>query len=232
VIADLFSLGVYNSALGTTALGTTALRMKALYPMLNTLMRLTFTMRIPLERSTPDLDQDFALIKQIAAGNDDALRELYAAYGQRLYAYAVRITGDPAKADDVIQESLVAVWKSEGRVLAWLLSIVHHKALNAVRLQSPDGLDDQVDRLADTAPSPDEHVVQSERRHQLRACLERLSLEHRTVLELVFYQGLSLSEAAQVCNCPVGTIKSRLNYAKIQLRGDLMRRGWGVEETA
>jgi RNA polymerase sigma factor (sigma-70 family) len=193
---------------------------------------------VSLERSTPNLDQDFALVQQIAAGNDDALRELYAAHGQRLYAYAVRITGDPAVADDVVQESLVAVWKSaghfrgEGRVLAWLLSIVHHKALNAARIQSPVALDEQVDRLADTEPWPDEHVVQSEQRRQLRAGLKRLSVEHRTVLELVFYQGLSLSEVAQVCNCPVGTIKSRLNYAKTLLRGDLMRRGLGAEEMA
>jgi RNA polymerase sigma-70 factor (ECF subfamily) len=49
-------------------------------------------------------------------------------------------------------------------------------------------------------------------------------------LELVFYQGSSLSEAAQKCTCPVGTIKSRLNYARTQLRGDLMRRGLGAEE--
>jgi RNA polymerase sigma-70 factor (ECF subfamily) len=187
---------------------------------------------------TYNLDQDFALVRQIAAGDDDALRELYAAYGQRLYAYAARITGDPAVADDVVQESLVAVWKSagrfrgEGRVLAWLLSIVHHKALNAVRIQSPVALDEQVDRLAASLPSPEERVTQSEQRHLLRAGLERLSAEHRAALELVFYQGLSLSEAAQVCNCPVGTIKSRLNYAKTQLRGDLMRRGLGAEELA
>ncbi len=191
-------------------------------------------MAIPLGRSTPEL----ALLEQIAACNDQALQELYDAYGQQLYAYAVRITGDPALADDVIQESLVAIWKGagrfrgEGRVLAWLLSIVHHKALNAIRHQAPVALDDQADRLADTAPLPDEHVAQNERRRQLREGLARLSLEHRMVLELVFYQGLSLSEAAQVCDCPVGTIKSRLNYAKIQLRGDLIRRGLGAEEMA
>jgi RNA polymerase sigma-70 factor (ECF subfamily) len=141
-------------------------------------------------------------------------------------------------AEDVVQESLVAVWKSagrfrgEGRVLAWLLSIVHHKALNAIRIQSPVTLDEQVDRLADTSPSPDERIALNEQRRQLRASLGRLSWEHRTVLELVFYQGLSLSEAAQICDCPVGTIKSRLSYAKTQLRGDLMRRGLGAEERA
>ena len=196
------------------------------------------SMEISEERSRPSHDHDFDLVRQIAAGDDDALRELYAAHGQRLYAYAARVTGDPVVAEDVVQESLVAVWKSagrfrgEGRVLAWLLSIVHHKALNAIRIQSPVTLDEQVDRLADTSPSPDERIALNEQRRQLRASLGRLSLEHRTVLELVFYQGLSLSEAAQICDCPVGTIKSRLSYAKTQLRGDLMRRGLGAEERA
>jgi len=69
----------------------------------------------------------------------------------------VRITGDSSVAEDVVQESLVAVWQSAGRfrgeerVLTWLLSLVYHKALNAVRIQSPVALDEQVDRLAVTA---------------------------------------------------------------------------------
>jgi len=199
------------------------------------LRRSTVSMEIPEERSRPSHDHDFDLVRRIAAGDDDALRELYAVHGQRLYAYAARVTGDLAVAEDVVQESLVAVWKSagrfrgEGRVLAWLLSIVHHKALNAMRIQSPVTLE-QVDRLTDTSPSPDERAALNERHCQLRASLERLSLEHRTVLELVFYQELSLSEAAQICDCPVGTIKSRLSYAKTQLRGDLMRKGLGMEE--
>ncbi len=202
------------------------------------LRRSTIRMEISGERSRPSHDHDFDLVRQIAAGDDDALRELYAVHGQRLYAYAARVTGDLAMAEDVVQESLIAVWKSagrfrgEGRVLAWLLSIVHHKALTAIRIQSPVTLDEQVDQLADTSPLPDERIALNEQRRQLRTSLGRLSLEHRTVLELVFYQGLSLSEAAQICDCPMGTIKSRLSYAKTQLRGDLMRKGLGAEERA
>ena len=60
--------------------------------------------------------------------------------------------------------------------------------------------------------------------------MQQLSLEHRTVLELVFYQGLSLKEVVQVCDCPIGTVKSRLNYAKERLRGVLQRQGFEAEE--
>lgn len=189
------------------------------------------------EHSQPSHDDELALVRQIAAGDDDALGELYAVYGQRLFAYAAHITGNLNLAEDVVQESLVAVWqgarrfRGEGRVVAWLLSIVHHKALNAVRGRSPVALV-QVEKIVDESPSPDERVVLSERRKLLRAGLARLSLEHRTVLELVFYQGLSQNEAAQICNCPVGTIKSRLSYAKAKLRDALRQPGMEMEDMA
>ncbi len=201
-------------------------------------------MEILLDRKMPYQDQDVQVVRQIAAGDAEALRTLYAAYGQRLYAYALRLTSDPVSAEEVLQESLVAVWqgarrfRGEGRVLAWLLGIVHHKALSARRtiqtnLQRNQALEtgeDEGTEVPDGAPLPDEQAAQHEQRTLIAAGLERLSLEHRMVLELVFYQGLSLNEVAEVCECPLGTIKSRLNYAKASLRGLLNREGLQVED--
>jgi RNA polymerase sigma-70 factor (ECF subfamily) len=79
-------------------------------------------------------------------------------------------------------------------------------------------------------PAPHQQIDRLQQSQLLRSGLQQLSLEHRTVLELVFYQGLSLKEAAQVCGCPVGTVKSRLNYAKEHLRGVLRRQGLEAEE--
>ena len=76
----------------------------------------------------------------------------------------------------------------------------------------------------------DDRLVSDERRKTLRAGLERLSLEHRTVLELVFYQGMTLKETAKVCQVPVGTVKSRLNYAKAALKGAVSRQGVALED--
>jgi RNA polymerase sigma-70 factor (ECF subfamily) len=189
-----------------------------------------------LKRTMISSNDDLILMRRIASGDEAALQELYATFGQRLYAYALRLTVDPATAEDVVQESLVAVWqgarrfRGDGRVLTWLLGIVHHKALNAIR-----GTRRWVDEPEEGAelpggdPLPDEAFVQREQRRSVRAGLAQLSPEHRAVLELVFYQGLSLKEASEVCNCPVGTIKSRLNYAKSHLRGVLAREGLGEE---
>lgn len=191
-------------------------------------------MDLALERNIPAVDNDRDLIRQIAVGNEDALRRLYDAYGQRMVAYALRITGDMAAAEEAVQESLVAVWQGAGkyrgdsRAITWLLGIVHHKALNQVRGRAVASLDAH-ESLANDPPAsdplPDEQVIAHEQRRMVRAGLKALSLEHRLALELVFYQGLSLNEVAEVCGCPVGTVKSRLNYAKASLRGALDRAG-------
>jgi RNA polymerase sigma-70 factor (ECF subfamily) len=174
---------------------------------------------------------DSELLARIAAGETDALRALYRIYGSRLYAHALRISGDPAAAEDIIQESLLAIWRGarryrgEGRVVAWLLGIVHHKALKAVRSRRAFPLSEETKDIPSAAPSPDEAVFRNERSERIKTGLDRLSRKHRLVLDLVFFQGLSLAETAAVCDCPVGTVKSRLNQAKADLREILDRGG-------
>ncbi len=193
------------------------------------------TLRL-LSPVTIDDERDLALLRRMAAGEDAALPELYAAYGQRLYAYALRITNDPAQAEDVLQDALVAAWKSarnfrgEGRVLAWLLGIVHHTAIKALRHRSQPITDEMEESLEAESPSPDEQIEQAEQATRLRRGLDSLSPEHRAVLELVFYQDLSLAEVAQVCRVPLGTVKSRLSYARSHLRGVLSRQGLEEEQ--
>ena len=188
-----------------------------------------------LDRSISSEDKDLQLVRRIAAGDETALRALFAAYGQRLFAYAVRLTRNPSVAEDVLQESLVAAWRGaarfrgQGRVVAWLLGIVHHKALNALRSKSPVLLEEP-EELGDDQVPLDEVMAEHEQAALLRVGLESLSLKHRMVLELVFYQGLDLTEVALVCDCPVGTVKSRLSYAKAHLRHILEQSGLKAED--
>jgi len=173
-------------------------------------------------------EQDSDLLRRMKAGDDDAVRDLYAQYGQRLYAYALRLTNDPATAEDVTQSTLVTAWRTahkfrgEGRLIAWLLGIVHHTAMKAIR-NAPQFLDEAEETIPETQPSPEDQAQSGETKRWVRQGLQSLSPEHRAVLELVFYQGLSLNEAAEVLNCPLGTVKSRLSYARQHLRGVLSR---------
>ncbi len=179
-------------------------------------------------------DYDLALVKRLAAGEDEAMRELYAAYGQRLYSYALRLTDDPHQAGDVVQDTLVAAWRSahtfrgDGRLLAWLLGIVHHTALKSLRHRTGLITDELEETLEAASVTPERQYEQDEQTNQLRSGMQALSAEHRVVLELVFYQGLSLEETARVCRVPLGTIKSRLSYARRCLRGILSREGLEV----
>jgi len=178
-----------------------------------------------MTESLPELE----ILTRIAGGDQAGLGELCTLYGQRLYAYALRICGEPAQAEDVVQETLVTVWKSagsfrgEGRVISWLLGIVHHTALKTLRRDPRAQGEDLLESLPDGQYSPEEQVQASERSADLQKGLQSLSPDHRAVLELVFYQGMSLEETAAICGCPVGTVKSRLSYARQALRGVLAR---------
>lgn len=195
----------------------------------NLLIKEFITTTSKVQAVTADEAHDRDLVQRIAAKNEAALQELYSAYGQRLVAYALRLTGDPAQADDVVQDALVAVWQTagkfrgEGRLLAWLLGIVHHTAVKSLRRRSTLISEEMEAVLPAADPMPEERVQTGEQAEWIRHGLSRLTPEHRAVLELVFYQGLNLQEAAQVCGCPVGTIKSRLSHARRQLRGVLNR---------
>ena len=178
-----------------------------------------------MTQPTDDLD----LIHRIQAGDDDAVRDLYAQYGQRLYAYALRLTNDPATAEDVTQTTLVTAWRTartfraEGRLIAWLLGIVHHTAMKSIRNRA-NYLDDVAEEIVrEDQPSPEEQAQVKDERRWVRQGMQSLSPEHRAVLELIFYQELTLNEVAQVLDVPLGTVKSRLSYARTHLRGVLAR---------
>ncbi|MFT3894327.1 MAG: RNA polymerase sigma factor [Anaerolineales bacterium] len=168
------------------------------------------------------------LIRRMASGDENAMGELYAAYGQRLFAYALRLTNDRAAAEDVTQEALVIAWRTagkfrgDGRLIAWLLGIVHHTAMKSLRHQT-DPLESIEETISERNASPEDQAQVEETKRWVRQGLQTLSTEHRAVLELVFYQGLTLNEVAEVCGCPLGTVKSRLNYARQHLRGVLSR---------
>ena len=182
-------------------------------------------------------DADVALVRRLAAGDERALEEVYARHGRRLYVYALRLTGSEVRAEEVVQDSLVAAWRaarsfrSDSRVSTWLLGIVHNKALNAIRRrQLPTAPLGETLDPPDRAEGTEERFAGVERRRAIERALSDLSPEHRAVLDLVFYEELPLAEVAAVRGCPVGTVKSRLSYAKAHLRRALERAGLRRED--
>jgi RNA polymerase sigma factor (sigma-70 family) len=172
-----------------------------------------------------DEEHGRALIRRIAAGDRDALAALCARYQTAVFYYLVRLLGDRALAEEVFQDTLVAVWRSagtfEGRssVQTWLVGIARRQAHNSTRrrvLPRADVAELEVLPAAD--PEPEDVALAGARREELAAAMARLTPAHREVLVLTFVHGLSYPEMARLVGVPEGTIKSRLSNAKRALR--------------
>jgi RNA polymerase sigma factor (sigma-70 family) len=169
------------------------------------------------------------LIERLAGGDRQALAELYARYQGPLFRYLLQLTGDRELAEEVLQDTLVAVWKYaatfEGRstVQTWLIGIARRQAHNTLRRRTLPRADAAA--LADLAasePDPEDLALASAEREELVAALTRLAPMHREVLGLIFEHGLSYQETARILGVPEGTVKSRLSNAKRALRARLV----------
>jgi RNA polymerase sigma-70 factor (ECF subfamily) len=172
-------------------------------------------------------DEDQALIARIASGERQAFELLFNQYGERVFRYAHRLISDVTKAEEVTNDVMLEVWKTaarfEGRskVSTWILGITRHLALNAVRRKRLDTVDvDDAPALADDDLTP--AAVDHDRavlKEALTTALAKLSTDHRDVVELTFFHGLSYQEIAEVVGCPENTVKTRMFHARKQLKG-------------
>lgn len=177
-----------------------------------------------MEMSKP-LADDGKMVQRVAQGDRQALAELYARYQRPLFQYLLQLTPDYGLAEEMLQDTLVAVWKSahsfEGRssVLTWLIGIARRQAHNTLRRHKLPFVDgSELLALPASDPEPEEFTLASIERDELVAAFHQLAPMHREILALTFVQELSYQETAQVLGVPLGTVKSRLSNAKKSLR--------------
>jgi RNA polymerase sigma-70 factor (ECF subfamily) len=176
-------------------------------------------------------DEAAALIERVADGDRQALAELYGHEGAALLQYLARFTADRGVAEELLQDTFVAVWKNargfEGRSRgrAWLFGIARRRACKRLRRREPSlaGLDG-LEALPSSEPEPEAAALAGLARESLVAALDQLSPAHQEVLLLTFVHDLSYAEIAEILDIPVGTVKSRLNHAKRALRAVLTAR--------
>ncbi|MEO8469771.1 MAG: sigma-70 family RNA polymerase sigma factor [Chloroflexota bacterium] len=189
--------------------------------------------RPALRATSPEDDADRQILVDVGEGRLDALEGLYDRYRTMAYAIALRITADPTLAEDVVQDAFLGVWRhasryveGRGSVKTWLLSIVHHRAIDAVRRRKP------VTELPDTElPAPSQliegdiwpEVAGRLDAVEVRAALDSLSTVQREAIELAYWGGLSQSEIATQTGVPLGTVKSRMRLGLQVLHGALVR---------
>jgi RNA polymerase sigma-70 factor, ECF subfamily len=180
---------------------------------------------------------DKDLIERIAARDQTAMTVLYARHHVRLYRYLVRLTRNEATAEELMNEVFLECWRKagtfEGRssVSTWMFSIGHNRAVSQMRKRGEDQLDeDAAAQLADDSDTPEVTEQKRGKAAIMRACMEQLSADHRSIIDLVYYQEASVSEAAEILAIPENTVKTRMFYARKKL-AELMReagldRGW------
>jgi RNA polymerase sigma-70 factor, ECF subfamily len=165
---------------------------------------------------------DRALVEQAQHGDRDAYEALARASARRLFLTAHRIVRDPDRADDAVQQTLVAMWRElpslrdPDRFEAWTYRLVVRFCLSEARRTKRSGVREiPIDEMV---PAGADAFADADLRDQLRRALAQLSVEHRTVIVLHHYAGLPLAEIAEIVGVPYGTVGSRLHHATRALR--------------
>jgi RNA polymerase sigma-70 factor, ECF subfamily len=172
---------------------------------------------------------------RVARGDRDAFRDLYVHYHRRLARFLTRLTHRREDAEEIINDTLWIVWQRAGdfrdasQVSTWIMGIAYRRALNVIRraatherIMKQEG--------ADGEPLVNDPTQADENRQLLNHALAQLPVEQRVVLELTYYLDHSCEEVAEIMECPVNTVKTRMFNARRKLRAMLAEHGaeWGA----
>ncbi len=182
---------------------------------------------------------DRTLVARVTEGDGGALEALYGRYGRPCYALARRILADDQFAQDVVQEVFLTVWRdahrfdaSRGGFSTWLLSMTHHKAVDAVRREENlrkrrTTAEILEDREVD-GPQVHDEVWSTLRGERVRAALKTLPDPQKEALTLAYFGGYTQREIAGLTNTPLGTVKTRMLAGMKRLKDGLD----GLHDTA
>jgi|SRR5690349_2471643 RNA polymerase sigma-70 factor, ECF subfamily len=195
------------------------------------------SVRINSEQSLPDTP-DQALVTGVARGDSAALEALYDRYASRVLGVALKIIGDQALAEDILQETFWRVWQNAaayqaqlGPFTGWLFRIVRNLSIDAYRRRNvrPQAIlsANGSDPILDETPDPDMDVAEQAQailtNRQIRTALASLPDVQRQVIELAYFYGMTRQEIAEATGEALGTIHTRARLALQKLRGELER---------
>ncbi|TMF27588.1 MAG: sigma-70 family RNA polymerase sigma factor [Chloroflexi bacterium] len=174
---------------------------------------------------------DDALLRSLAERDLGALAALYDRYGRLAYSLAYRILGESESAEDVVQDAFLSAWRGatgyrreRGNPRAWLLSIVHHRAVDILRRKTtfrPAPLE-----AAELQPGDEDTAVSAERNVEhktVRDALEGLPPAQRRTIELAYFGGYTHVELSELMGVPLGTVKGRMRIGLQKMRRVLER---------
>ena len=168
----------------------------------------------------------------VQSGDPRAFEVLYDRHGGAAFSLAYRMVGKRAVAEDIVQEAFLSIWRSKvryerekGSVRTWVLGIVHHRTIDALRRNlvherrraSAEGLEERQEAKELT----DVEAARREEAREVRAALQSLPGEQSRVIELAYYGGFTHTQIAEMLDMPVGTVKGRMRLGLEKMRREL-----------
>jgi len=164
------------------------------------------------------------LVSLVAMEDVRAFEALYRAYHPRLRRFLRGMLRQATMVDEVLDDTMLVAWRKAhtfdgtSQVSTWLFAIAYRQALKALRRLDwslPDPVDEPI---APPESEPDRELAQVQLRARLDDALAHLSPEHRAVIDLTYFQGYSCKEIAEITDCPVATVKTRMFYARRRMK--------------
>ncbi|HEY0831011.1 MAG TPA: sigma-70 family RNA polymerase sigma factor [Candidatus Dormibacteraeota bacterium] len=192
--------------------------------------------RTPGDRHVVAASGDHEIAAGLAAGNDEALAQLYDRYAGLAYGVAIRVLGDPARAEDAVQDAFMSVWNhaasfdaERGSLRAWLLTSVRNRCIDYLRGRGAHERQEhqlQPEVAYSISPSDPWHeVALSLERAAVRDAMASLPAEQRQVVEMAYFGGYTHTEIADMTRVPLGTVKGRMRLALEKMGSYLRGRG-------
>ncbi|HEX2033879.1 MAG TPA: sigma-70 family RNA polymerase sigma factor [Chloroflexota bacterium] len=188
-----------------------------------------------MENLPPAASADYAqfgdeeLVHLLVQQDVRALETLYHRYSRPVFSLALKILGDREVVEEVVQEVFLRLWTrafgydpQRGKLLSWLLTITHHRAIDELRRRRSqpevDGLQEQLAPSEEPAADPSNSLAQVEQRETVQQALAQLPEAQRRPIEMAYYGGMTQVEIAMALREPLGTIKTRMRLGMQKLR--------------
>jgi RNA polymerase sigma-70 factor (ECF subfamily) len=178
---------------------------------------------------------DEELMALVAGSDADAYEVVLERHADAAFSLAYRISGRRALAEDIVQDALLAVWRSgsrydrsRGSVRTWTLGIVHNRAVDALRRSGVHerrrASDEGIEETVEADQRTDAQAIENSTSLEIRGAIDELPNEQRRVIELAYFGGFTHAEIASMLDAPIGTVKGRMRLGLHKLRDQLQ--GW------
>jgi RNA polymerase sigma-70 factor (ECF subfamily) len=185
--------------------------------------------RDPSGDRTPSEDRsgpryEARLVRRVAEGESRAFEELYRIYHPRLTRFLINILRRPHLVEEALDDTMMVVWRrpesfnGSSKVSTWIFAIAYRTALKALSRLDEAQEDLEAERRPSLEAGPEQALSERQVQKLLLDAMDKLSSDHRVVVDLTYYHEAGYREIADIMNCPVGTVKTRMFHARQKLK--------------